>query len=55
MVTTLPPSSGSTGSRLNSPIAGPAHQTAWVAAELLPARRVERVDAHQRRARERRQ
>ena len=33
-VTTLPPSSGSTGMRLNAPIAGPAHHTAADAGEL---------------------
>ena len=33
--TTLPPSSGSTGSRLNAPITGPAHHTA-AAASVLP-------------------
>ena len=33
-MTTLPPSSGSTGRRLNAPIAGPAHHTAAAAGEL---------------------
>ena len=45
-VTTLPPSSGSTGIRLNAPITGPAHQTAAAASVLPRLEGVERVDAH---------
>ena len=45
-VTTLPPSSGSTGIRLKAPIATPAHHTAADAARAAALGGDERVDAH---------
>ena len=47
-MTTLPPSSGSTGIRLKAPITGPAHHTAAAASVLPRLDGVERVDAHRR-------
>ena len=44
--TTWPPSRGRIGTRLNSPMIGPAHHTAWRGAVSMMVVVVERVGAH---------